>query len=149
MSDRGTALEAHEVVESWREEFAHHDSPALEWVTLAEAEKVADVSRSTLRAWFRSGQLPSRLEPGPHGPQRLVPVEAVLDKARRSPARGRARPRKPEALDEHLVPLIEAVIARAEDRATAAETALRAALERAAAAEAELRVLRDGLPSPT
>ncbi len=143
-------LEIHEIVEGWRQEFAHDDTPPLRWVTLAEAEEAAGVSRSTLRAWFRSGEVPSRLEAGPHGPQRLVPVEAVLDKARRSPARGRARPRANETeTGDALVTLVGTLIARAEERAAAAETALHAALERAAAAEAEVRVLRDALHGRT
>jgi len=56
-----------------------------EWVSLAEAEHRGGVSRSTLRAWYRSGQLPSRLMPGPHGMHRLVPLDAVLERVARSP----------------------------------------------------------------
>ncbi|MDQ4096980.1 MAG: excisionase [Actinomycetota bacterium] len=55
------------------------------WVTLAEAEGESGVSRSALRAWYRIGELPSRLVDGPHGPQRLVPLEAVVARARQSP----------------------------------------------------------------
>jgi hypothetical protein len=55
------------------------------WVGLAEAEAASGVSRSALRAWFRSGELASRVVDGPHGPQRLVPLEAVLERARQSP----------------------------------------------------------------
>ncbi|MGH9276785.1 MAG: excisionase [Acidimicrobiales bacterium] len=55
------------------------------WVTLAEAEAKAGVSRSALRAWFRSGDLASQVIDGPHGPQRLVPLEAVVERARQSP----------------------------------------------------------------
>ena len=54
------------------------------WVTLAEASGAAGVSLSTLRSWYRSGRLPSRMVPGSHGPQRLVPLEAVLDRALKS-----------------------------------------------------------------
>jgi hypothetical protein len=53
------------------------------WVSLAEAEQQAQVSRSTLRAWYRTGQIPSRLMPGPHGMQRLVPLHDVLERANR------------------------------------------------------------------
>lgn len=56
-----------------------------EWVTLAEAERRAGVSRSALRAWFRTGQVPSRLVGGPHGMQRLVPLSAVTGRAAQSP----------------------------------------------------------------
>jgi transposase len=55
------------------------------WVRLAEAETASGVSRSALRAWFRSGELASRVVDGPHGPQRLVPLEAVMERARQSP----------------------------------------------------------------
>ncbi len=55
------------------------------WVALADAEAAAGVSRSALRAWYRSGELPSRVVDGPHGPQRLVPLEAVLERAAQSP----------------------------------------------------------------
>ena len=55
------------------------------WVSLAEAESRAGVSRSALRSWYRSGQIPSRLTDGPHGPQHLVPLEAVLERAQQSP----------------------------------------------------------------
>jgi hypothetical protein len=42
------------------------------------------VSRSALRAWYRNGDIASRLVDGPHGPQRLVPLQAVLDRAAQS-----------------------------------------------------------------
>ena len=54
------------------------------WVTLDEASSATGVSRSTLRSWYRTGQLPSRMVAGIHGPQRLVPLEAVLDRGLRS-----------------------------------------------------------------
>jgi predicted site-specific integrase-resolvase len=53
----------------------------LRWVSLAEAEDSVGVSRSALRSWYRSGQIPSRLVDGPFGPQREVPIEAVLARA--------------------------------------------------------------------
>jgi transposase len=55
------------------------------WVTLDEAARAAAVSRSALRSWYRSGRIPSVMVAGPHGPQRLVPLEAVLDRALASP----------------------------------------------------------------
>ena len=57
------------------------------WVTLPEAEASAGVSRSAIRSWYRSGQIPSRLVDGPHGPQRLVSHSAVLLRASLSPRR--------------------------------------------------------------
>ena len=38
-----------------------------------------------LRTWYRSGQIPSRLVDGPHGPQRLVPLAMVASRAEASP----------------------------------------------------------------
>jgi transposase len=55
------------------------------WVTLAEAERRAGVSNSALRSWYRTGQVPSRLVDGPHGVQRLVPLDAVVARAAQSP----------------------------------------------------------------
>jgi hypothetical protein len=61
------------------------DQPQPEgWVTLDDAASAVGVARSTLRSWYRSGQLPSRMVAGVHGPQRLVPLDAVLDRALRS-----------------------------------------------------------------
>ena len=130
------------------------------WVTLAEAEALAGVSRSTLRAWYRSGQIPARVAPGKHGAQRLVPLDVVAERARRSSRIGAKQPdagggervlsgaSSPDA----IVRLAELAAAQAadrakaaEDRAAAAEAALRDALERAAAAEAEVRLLRERL----
>lgn len=55
------------------------------WVSLAEAEIRAGVSRSALRSWYRSGQLPSRLVDSRYGPQRMVPLDAVIERAQQSP----------------------------------------------------------------
>ena len=70
----------------WRAELALfaelEDSP---WVPLARAEAETGVSRSTLRLWYRNGEIPSRLVDGPNGPQRLVPLTAVVERAGRSP----------------------------------------------------------------
>ncbi len=64
---------------------AWSSEPDATWVTLAEAERQAGVSNSALRSWYRSGQVPSRLVDGPHGVQRLVPLEAVTLRAAQSP----------------------------------------------------------------
>jgi transposase len=63
-------------------------SAALEgsdWVTLERAAADTGVSRAALRSWYRSGQIPSRLVEGPHGPQRLVPLAVVSERAEASP----------------------------------------------------------------
>lgn len=75
-----------ERLERWRTElelFAElEESP---WVPLARAEAETGVSRSALRSWYRNGEIPSRLVDGPNGPQRLVPLDAVIERAARSP----------------------------------------------------------------
>ncbi|MGH8979580.1 MAG: excisionase [Acidimicrobiales bacterium] len=55
------------------------------WVTLEEAVDASGVSRSTLRSWYRSGRIPSRMVAGVHGPQRVVPLAVVVDQALASP----------------------------------------------------------------
>jgi transposase len=80
------ANEWDERLDRWRTElelFAQlEESP---WVPLARAEAESGVSRSALRSWYRNGEIPSRLVDGPNGPQRLVPLDAVLERAARSP----------------------------------------------------------------
>jgi transposase len=72
-------LDWDKALEAWASE------PEGTWVTLAEAERRAGVSNSALRSWYRTGQVPSRLVDGPHGVQRLVPLEAVVERASKSP----------------------------------------------------------------
>ncbi len=77
--DEGTAVDWDDLLAQLAEQ------PQEEgWVSLEEASAAASVSRSTLRSWYRAGQLPSRMVAGIHGPQRLVPLDAVLDRALRS-----------------------------------------------------------------
>ena len=56
-----------------------------DWVTLERAAAETGASRAALRTWYRSGQIPSRLVGGPHGPQRLVPLAMVASRAEASP----------------------------------------------------------------
>ncbi len=70
------------------------------WVPLARAEVEAGVSRSALRAWYRAGDIPSRLVDSPHGPQRIVPLDAVLERASRSPRLRRRAEREQGLVDE-------------------------------------------------
>jgi transposase len=56
-----------------------------DWVTLERAAADTGASRAALRTWYRTGQIPSRLVDGPHGPQRLVPLALVADRAEASP----------------------------------------------------------------
>ena len=56
-----------------------------DWVTLEKAAAETGASRAALRTWYRTGQVPSRLVDGPHGPQRLVPLAMVAERAEASP----------------------------------------------------------------
>jgi hypothetical protein len=56
-----------------------------DWVTLERAAAETGVSRAALRTWYRTEQIPSRLVDGPHGPQRLVPLAVVAERAEASP----------------------------------------------------------------
>lgn len=64
------------------------------WVTLERAAAETGVSRAALRNWYRTGQLPSRLVDGPHGPQRLVPLAIVAARAEASPRLRRSAERR-------------------------------------------------------
>src|SRR5260221_12086295 len=56
-----------------------------DWVPLERAAADTGASRAALRSWYRTGQIPSRLADGPHGPQRLVPLAVVAARAEASP----------------------------------------------------------------
>ena len=65
-----------------------------EWVTLERAAADTGASRAALRNWYRTGQIPSRLVEGPHGPQRLVPLDLVAARAKASPRLRRTAERR-------------------------------------------------------
>jgi transposase len=65
-----------------------------DWVTLEAAAAETGASRAALRTWYRSGQIPSRLVDGPHGPQRLVPLAMVASRAEASPRLRRTAERR-------------------------------------------------------
>ena len=65
-----------------------------EWVTLERAAADTGASRAALRTWYRTGQIPSRLADGPHGPQRLVPLALVAARAEASPRLRRTAQRR-------------------------------------------------------
>ena len=91
------------------------------WVPLAEAETETGVSRSALRAWYRNREIPSRLVAGPNGPQRLVALDAVVERAARSPRIQRRAEREvgleaQVALLQHRVDQLEQRLANLEHR---------------------------------
>jgi hypothetical protein len=106
----------------WQDEltlFAQLDETP--WVPLATAEAETGVSRSALRSWYRTGQISSRLVDGPNGPQRLVPLDAVLERAARSPRIQRRAEREIEleaqvALLRHRVDQLELRLTSLEPR---------------------------------
>jgi hypothetical protein len=65
-----------------------------DWVTLDRAAADTGASRAALRTWYRTGQIPSRLVDGPHGPQRLVPLALVAARAQASPRLRRSAERR-------------------------------------------------------
>jgi transposase len=65
-----------------------------DWVTLDRAAAETGASRAALRSWYRTGQIPSRLVDGPHGPQRLVPLAVVAERAEASPRLRRTAERR-------------------------------------------------------
>jgi transposase len=65
-----------------------------DWVTLERAAAETGASRAALRSWYRTGQIPSRLVDGPHGPQRLVPLAVVAARAEASPRLRRTAERR-------------------------------------------------------
>jgi hypothetical protein len=65
-----------------------------DWVALERAVADTGVSRAALRNWYRTGQIPSRLVDGPHGPQRLVPLAMVAERAQASPRLRKAAERR-------------------------------------------------------
>ena len=79
VNDVADEMDWEKALEDWSSE------PEGTWVTLGEAERRAGVSNSALRSWYRTGQVPSRLVDGPHGVQRLVPLDAVVQRAAQSP----------------------------------------------------------------
>ena len=85
------------------------------WISLTGAAATAGVSLSTLRSWYRSGKIASRMVPGVHGPERRVREDEVLEQAARS-----------------------ARLARRLDEAVTTEAVLADLLRRVAALEARL-----------
>ena len=65
-----------------------------DWVSLDRAAAETGVSRAALRNWYRTGQIPSRLVDGPHGPQRLVPLSMSAARAEASPRLRRSAERR-------------------------------------------------------
>ena len=94
-----------------------------DWVTLDRAAADTGASRAALRTWYRTGQIPSRMVDGPHGPQRLVPLALVAARAEASPRLRRTAQRRLADQAEleilrHRVNQLELRLAALEQRAT-------------------------------
>jgi len=90
-----------------------------DWVPLERAAAETGASRAALRTWYRSGQIPSRLVDGPHGPQRLVPLAVVAARAEASPRLRRTAERR--LADEAQLEILRHRIDRLELRLAALE----------------------------
>jgi transposase len=90
-----------------------------DWVTLDRAAAQTGASRAALRSWYRSGQIPSRLVDGPHGPQRLVPLALVAARAEASPRLRRAAER--QLADQAQLEILRHRVDQLELRLTALE----------------------------
>ena len=93
-----------------------------DWVTLERAAADTGASRAALRTWYRSGQIPSRLVDGPHGPQRLVPLSVVAERAEASPRLRRSAERR--LADEAQLELLRHRVDQLELRLAALERRL-------------------------
>jgi transposase len=93
-----------------------------EWVTLERAAAATGASRAALRNWYRTGQIPSRLVDGPHGPQRLVPLDLVAGRAESSPRVRNATQRR--LADEAQVEILRHRVDQLEIRLAALERRL-------------------------
>ena len=126
-----------------------------DWVPLRDAADAAGVSVSALRKWYHDEQIPSRLAPGRTGQRRLVPLEAVLERAGRHRPEASAIPPRvgpvpegmalvPAADWERMLSIAVAYaeagerVGRAEERAEQYRGRLEEARQRAAALEAQL-----------
>jgi transposase len=90
-----------------------------DWVTLERAAAQTGASRAALRSWYRTGQIPSRLVDGPHGPQRLVPLALVAARAEASPRLRRTAERR--LADEAQIEILRHRIDQLELRLAALE----------------------------
>src|SRR5579871_6960758 len=84
-----------ERLDEWELELELHARlEGSDWVTLERAAADTGVARAALRSWYRTGQIPSRLVDGPHGPQRVVPLDVVAERAEASPRLRRSAERR-------------------------------------------------------
>ena len=90
-----------------------------DWVPLDRAAAATGASRAAMRTWYRTGQIPSRLVAGPHGPQRLVPLALVAARAEASPRLRRTAERR--IASEAQLEILRNRVDQLEQRLTAME----------------------------
>jgi len=90
------------------------EEPNSGWISLAEASSASGAAVSSLRSWYRSGQIRSRMVAGVNGPERRVQLDEVLERCLRSARLSRQadRARSTEAVLEDLSARVAAIEAR-------------------------------------
>lgn len=131
-----------------------------EWVPLKEAAEDAGISVSTLRNWYRKGQIDSRLRTGPRGKQRLVRKTEILERASdrsggvttaRSRSSANGHPQSNSGPAPPSLPDLIKELGEAHERAARAESRAEFLSEQLTKMEARFEdLLRDGgLPAET
>jgi transposase len=94
-SDRNKHMDWEDRLDDWELELdLAAQLEGSDWLTLDRAATETGASRAAIRSWYRTGQIPSRLVDGPHGPQRLVPLAVVAARAEASPRLRRTAERR-------------------------------------------------------
>jgi hypothetical protein len=128
----GAAVDWEDRLDAWELELElNAQLEGSDWVTLERAATDTGASRAALRNWYRTGQIPSRLADGPHGPQRLVPLDLVATRAEASPRLRRTTERRLAEQAEmeilrHRVDQLELRLAALERQSPAGSPASRA-----------------------
>jgi len=120
LAEERAALDWEDRLDDWELELELNSQlEGSDWVPLERAAAETGASRAALRTWYRSGQIPSRLVDGPHGPQRLVPLAVVAARAEASPRLRRTAERR--LADEAQLEILRHRIDRLELRLAALE----------------------------
>jgi hypothetical protein len=123
ISVKGATMDWEDRLDEWETELQlAAQMEGSDWVTLERAASDTGVSRAALRTWYRSGQIASRLVDGPHGPQRLVPLSVVAERAEASPRLRRSAERR--LADEAQIELLRHRVDQLELRLAALERRL-------------------------
>ncbi len=126
-------------------------SQNAEWVPLKEAAEDAGISVSTLRNWYRKGEIDSRLGSGPHGKRRLVRKAEILERTSEKSHRRPSTQDVPSSANGHpsadldpstpSLPDLIKELGHAQERAARAESKADSLREQLAKVEARLASL--------